>query len=360
MDALAAIGFAHPWLLAALLALPVLIWLLRVTPPAPRQQSFPAVRLLLDLPRRDETAARTPLWLLLLRIAAAGLVILGLARPVLPAAGTVGPGAGTLLLVVDDGWAAGQGWPLRAAAIETALDRAERAGQAAMLLATAPGERGEPPRVTAAMPAQEMRERVAALRPPPRAPARAAARRAVEQIGHSPGGVSVLWGSDGLAHGTGTEHRALADALAALGPLTVLAPPAASLPKALGAPISEPERIVARVAALPAPAEQAVTLLARPADGRTLARGTATLAAGERSAALPLPLPPELRCSTRAGAAAPSGSSPAVPRRPPSPCWASSTISTGRSAPSPSFAGAACASSWPARSRSSSCPTSTR
>jgi hypothetical protein len=294
MDALASIGFAHPWLLAALLALPVLIWLLRVTPPAPKLQSFPAVRLLLDIPRRDETAARTPLWLLLLRVAAAALIITGLARPVLNAAGS-GGGEGTLLLVVDDGWAAGQGWGLRTAAIDTALDRAERAGRPVMLLATAPGDRGEAPRITAAMPAQEMRERIAALRPRPWAPDRATARRAAEQLSRPAGGLSVLWVTDGLAHGNGDDAASLGAALAALGPLTVLAPPPGALPKLLGAPVSEPERIIAQLSTLPAPAEQEVAVLARTADGRTLARATATLAPGATSAELPLALPPEQR-----------------------------------------------------------------
>ena len=41
--------FAAPWVLLALPALPLLWWLLRVTPPAPRRQAFPAVRLLLGL-----------------------------------------------------------------------------------------------------------------------------------------------------------------------------------------------------------------------------------------------------------------------------------------------------------------------
>jgi hypothetical protein len=295
MESLAAIGFAHPWLLAALLSLPVLIWLLRVTPPAPKLQSFPAVRLLLDIPRRDETAARTPLWLLLLRIAAAAIVILGLARPVLNAGGSAGGSAGTLLLVVDDGWAAGQAWPLRSAAIDTALDRAERAGQAVMLLATAPGDRGEAPRVTAAMPAQEMRERAAALRPRPWAPDHGAARRAAEQLAQPSGGLAVLWVADGFAHGNGEDGPALAAALAALGPLTVLVPPPNAMPKVLGSPVSEPDRIVARLATLPVPAEQEVAVLARTADGRTLARASATLAAGATSAEVPLPLPPEMR-----------------------------------------------------------------
>ena len=294
LGSLGAIGFAHPWLLAALLALPVLVWLLRVTPPAPKLLAFPAVRLLLDLPRRDETAARTPWWLLALRILAAACVIVGLARPVLNAGSTVG-GAGPILIVVDDGWAAGEAWAQRVAAVETALDRADRAGRQVILLTTAPGERGEPPRPSAAMPAQAMRERVAALRPRPWAPDRAAARRAVEQLGRQVGGLSVLWVTDGLAHAGDEEGERFAAALAALGPLTVLLPPPGALPVVLGAPASEPARIVARVSAVPLPADREVAVLARTADGRSLARATATLPAGAAALEIPIALPPELR-----------------------------------------------------------------
>src|ERR671928_2225157 len=105
MLALGSFAFAAPWLLTALAALPVLWWLLRVTPPAPRRIAFPALRLLRDLPVAEETPSRTPWWLLLLRIAAAALLILGLARPVLGPGGAAAGGEGPLLLAVDDGWA---------------------------------------------------------------------------------------------------------------------------------------------------------------------------------------------------------------------------------------------------------------
>ncbi len=136
--------FAAPWLLLALAALPLLWWLLRVTPPAPRTQSFPAIRLLAGLRSPETTAARTPWWLLALRIAAAGLVILGLAGPVLDAGSTL-PGSGPLLLVMDDGWASAADWPARVAAANAALDRAARDGRPALLLTTAPGEADTPP-----------------------------------------------------------------------------------------------------------------------------------------------------------------------------------------------------------------------
>ena len=61
-------SFAAPWVLLGLGALPALWWLLRVTPPAPRRQRFPAVRLLLGLTAREETPAHTPWWLLALLV----------------------------------------------------------------------------------------------------------------------------------------------------------------------------------------------------------------------------------------------------------------------------------------------------
>ena len=94
--------FAAPWLLLGLLALPLLWWLLRVTPPSPRTQSFPAIRLLAGLRSDENTASRTPWWLLALRLLTAALVIVGLAGPILDAAGGL-PGSGPLLLVIDDG-----------------------------------------------------------------------------------------------------------------------------------------------------------------------------------------------------------------------------------------------------------------
>ncbi|EHL97141.1 N-terminal double-transmembrane domain protein, partial [Acetobacteraceae bacterium AT-5844] len=122
------IGFVLPWLLLALPLLPAIWWLLRVTPPAPRRQIFPPIRLLRDLPVPEQTPSRTPWWLLLLRIVAAGLIVLGLARPVW-GPGAAQSGAGPLLLVVDDGWAAAADWPARAAAAQAALEGAAREGR---------------------------------------------------------------------------------------------------------------------------------------------------------------------------------------------------------------------------------------
>jgi hypothetical protein len=61
MGLLPPIGFAAPWLLWGLLALPLVWLLLRVLPPAPILRRFPGVALLLGLRDEDSASARTPL-----------------------------------------------------------------------------------------------------------------------------------------------------------------------------------------------------------------------------------------------------------------------------------------------------------
>src|SRR5271166_5243344 len=124
MLALGSLAFASPWLLIALAALPVIWWLLRVTPPAPRRIVFPAIRLLLGLVPRDETPARTPLWLILLRLTLAALVILGVAHPLLNPQARLAS-TGPILVVVDDGWAAAADWPARQTALAELMAEAD-------------------------------------------------------------------------------------------------------------------------------------------------------------------------------------------------------------------------------------------
>ncbi len=276
--------FAAPWVLLALVALPALWWLLRVTPPAPRVQDFPAIRLLLGLRAREQTAARTPWWLLLLRTIAASLLIVGVAGPVLDAAGAL-PGSGPLLLVVDDGWAAAPDWQARMAAAGAALDRAERAGREAALLTTARSGQNAAPTLSPVMPVAELRPRLAALHPQPWPPDHSAAAQALRGASGT-----VVYIADELK---APGDDALAAALTAAGSVTEVAPSAPNVQMML-APRSEADRLVARVATLPGPGQD-LAVLAQSGDGRSLARATAHVSPGSAETELPIVLPPELR-----------------------------------------------------------------
>lgn len=280
--------FATPWVLLALAALPLLWWLLRITPPSPHTVAFPAIRLLFGLTAPEETPARTPWWLLALRMLAAALVIVGLARPVLDAGASLA-GGGPLVLVVDDGWAAAPDWSRRMAAASGVLDRAERAGRDVALLTTAPSEAdAASPVASVAMPVAELRPRLSALRPKPWPVDRTAAAAALRPWAGRGGAAYV---ADGLA---GPGWDSFAAALAAIGPVTVLrdeVPPA----RLLLPPRAEVDRLVARLQQAPRPLPETVAVLAQSGDARTLARVEATIPAGTGTVELPILLPPELR-----------------------------------------------------------------
>lgn len=129
--------FLNPWILVAGVLLPVLWYLLRVTPPAPKKIFFPAARFLQDLIPERTTPSKTPWWLLLLRCLIAGLVILALARPVLNPADLL-PGRSDIRIVMENGWASAQTWGKQVQQAEDIIARAERENRNVYLITTAP------------------------------------------------------------------------------------------------------------------------------------------------------------------------------------------------------------------------------
>jgi hypothetical protein len=100
--------FLSPFVLAGLAALPAIWLLLRVTPPQPRRIDFPPLRILADLLPEQENPARTPWWLLALRLLVAALLIVAAAGP-LWNPGAAG-GRGPLFLILDSGFPAAHDW----------------------------------------------------------------------------------------------------------------------------------------------------------------------------------------------------------------------------------------------------------
>lgn len=74
--------FTSPYILFGLLALPAIWWLLRLTPPRPKAEVFPPLKILATVLKREETPSKSPWWLTLLRMALAAAVIFALADPV--------------------------------------------------------------------------------------------------------------------------------------------------------------------------------------------------------------------------------------------------------------------------------------
>jgi hypothetical protein len=104
------LGFAQPLVLLGLLSLPILWWLLRLVPPRPRRIDFPPTRLLFEIAPKEETPARTPWWLTLLRLTLAALVIIAAAGPMWNPPLATTDRTAPLLILVDDGWPAASTW----------------------------------------------------------------------------------------------------------------------------------------------------------------------------------------------------------------------------------------------------------
>lgn len=193
-----ALAFLSPWLLAGLLALPIIYWLLKTVPPRPRQVQFPATRILVGLRNKERTPSKTPWWLMLIRLAAAAFVILALAEPVLnPNRESAMRGSGPVAIVVDNTWAAAPSWAERVRMIDRLIAEAEGRSRTVVVVPTAlsgkaPALRIEPP--------QAARSTAAAIQPLPFAPVRETVGQALETLIAREGDASVVWLTDGLDH----------------------------------------------------------------------------------------------------------------------------------------------------------------
>ena len=286
MFQLGAIGFASPALLAALLALPVLWWLLRAVPPAPVIRRFPGVALLLGLKDEDRQTDKTPWWLLLLRALAVAALILGFAGPVLnPQPERAGDGP--LLIVADASWASARDWPRRADRMSELLTEAGRAGRTVAVVTLTDLPEGALPLRSA----DHWAGRLAGIVPQPWAPDADAVAAWATTL---PQGIESYWLSDGLAR---DGRSALLTELESRGPVTVFESEAAVYALA-------PAQLIEgslQIAALRTPAGDAaeieVIAVGRDPSGveRDLARGLAAFDSGASLAELELVLQPELR-----------------------------------------------------------------
>ena len=291
MLALGSLAFVSPWLLVAFAALPIIWWLLRVTPPAPRRIAFPPIRLLLGLVPREETPARTPLWLILLRMLLAALVILAVAHPLLNPQARLAS-TGPIVLVVDDGWASARDWPARQAALAELLAEVEREDRQVVLMTTAPTATDEPAPALRPVRAADARAAVQALLPKPWPVDRRDALGRLEALS-LPEASSALWLSDGVADDGGSE--ALAAHLVKRGSLRYLTAQPADAPDMLAAGDTEANDVGVVLRSLPAPTPRLFQVRASSDDGRLLARQAATIEPGARGAELRLAMPGELR-----------------------------------------------------------------
>ena len=292
---LGAFAFLNPWLLGALVTLPLIYWLLRTVPPRPRQLAFPATRILVGIENREKTPSKTPWWLLLIRLLAAALVIAALAEPVLnPSREARLKGTGPVVIAVDNGWASAEQWKARQDQMSQLITEAEAQSRPVVLVPTAGNAKAASARIEA--PA-DARSTAAAIEPQPFAPDRKLAFNKLETTvnGLVKDGISAVWLTDGIDHGTAAA--AFAEGLSTLtsnGTLAVVQDPAGQEPLGLMSGLSKDGKLLAKVMRTGGPPRTG-SVHAFSAKGQRLGEAAFKFANGEAIKDVTFELPLELR-----------------------------------------------------------------
>jgi uncharacterized protein DUF4159/aerotolerance regulator-like protein len=194
------LGFAQPLVLLGLISLPVLWWLLRLVPPRPRRQRLGPEKLLLDILPKEETPARTPWWLTLLRLTLAALLIVAAAGPLWNPPLATAEKSAPLALLIDDDWAAAATWDTRMRTAEDLIARAETDNRGVAIVALSETGRD----ISLETPGAA-RVRLRQLRPKPHTIDRTEALPAISRFLAAAPSVEVLWLSNGVDVAKGAD-----------------------------------------------------------------------------------------------------------------------------------------------------------
>lgn len=293
MTLLSGLTFATPAALLGLIALPVIWWLLRYTPPRPETVRFPPFRLLLDLITPEDQPDKTPWWLLLIRLALAALLIIAVARPQLGGDRGLHLDGRPLLVAIDNGWGSAAHWQRREAVLSRIIDAAVAKAVPVAVVPTAPAL-GAPQAQFVAP--EEARRLAAAIAPVAWALDRKAALARIEKAAAGQGPVQVVWLADGIDNGAAAAFAAgLARVAGGNTGVTTILPDKSRLAMALGKPELVNGKLEVTVLRVPEAtvAEAPVDILAT--NGRSLASANAHFAPGKGKADLSFDLPVELR-----------------------------------------------------------------
>ena len=293
MAFLQALTFTTPVALAGLLLLPVIWWLLRFTPPKPQSIKFPPLRLLLELVSKHEQPDKTPWWLMLLRLAIAALVILGVSHPLYAPGQSAAGNSAPLLIIVDDTWAAAKDWSLRRTMLGEIVNEARENDVTLSLATTAPSAREAD---IVARDADATLKQIAVLEPKALGPDRAKLLTRLKTSFNSATSLHVVWITDGMDQSSAT---AFAEGLTSLAngraSVDAIMPNATALPMALASPSTDGGQLKVRALRASSGAAREANIRAVAANGRSLADAKLEFTATSLQAEASLDLPIELR-----------------------------------------------------------------
>ena len=276
--------FLAPLTLLGLLLLPLIWWILRVTPPAPKKEIFPPLRILKDVVTDEQTPDSTPLWLLLFRILLGAIIAVALARPILQqneGINTTRP----LTLIIDDSWDAAPNWAAMTKEATAKIADARRKNVNVMLVTTA-----QPDEAIKFAPAQDAIRAIKGLRPKALPPQRARVAKLISKIDISKS--DAVWLSSGVDFGQADE---LAQALKPANQ-TLRLDPLSELSVVMPSELRETaDGFSTSWQRVDANGLRTSEVIASAADGRVIGRADLSFAPGSNSAEAKFILPAELR-----------------------------------------------------------------
>jgi hypothetical protein len=212
------LGFTEPLVLTGLITLPALWWLLRLIPPRPRRIDFPPTRLLFAIAPREETPARTPWWLTLLRLALAALIIIAAAGPLWHPPLTATKTGAPLAILLDDGWTAASTWEARLRTADDVIMRAVDDRRAVALLPLSQGARD-----ISLESAVSARVRLQQIKPVPYRIDRTEILPSLSRFLSTNPEIELVWLSDGIDLGNGAAFVTSLQQTVGQHPITVVA-----------------------------------------------------------------------------------------------------------------------------------------
>ncbi len=282
------LAFTSPWLLMALLSLPVIWWLLRLTPPKPQEEVFPPTRILARLHEKEETPAQSPWWLTLLRLLMAALVILAMAGPILNPEETVLKGDGPVMIVMDDGWASAQEWETRQKTALALIQEAKDSSRTVMLISATGHESwtGE------AISPEEAERLLQASKSTPAEPNHTNTSNKLTQSLSVKKPGQIIWLSDGLSR-EGTKE--LSDKIISANSESSLYQAKVDDLIIIETASNEPSELFGMLARARSDGSQEVSVIARDLKGLVIARVPAVFGDGETKTRFSIDGPVELR-----------------------------------------------------------------
>ncbi len=298
------VTFLAPLALFGLLALPVIWFVLKITPPKPLLQVFPPLRLLGGLKKEEDTPNATPLWLLIFRLLMGALLAIALAKPILfkPAQDSNRP----VTLIIDNSWAAAGNWPAVVSEAEALVKQALSNNQMVAVLRSVDigGENNG-----GFIPPTEALSVLRGLQPYAYRPDRTGLIKQMSALDLSKS--DIVWLSDGLDYGPnygpeyGPEYGLAEDFKAALKsgglqvrsrPLVKLYRPASEFsPVLAGAVVETANGFRAAWHRTDSTSLRTLNIAAYNAQGRVLARSEISFAPGVVKTEAEFELPAELR-----------------------------------------------------------------